>query len=114
MLGGVRVDHRDPLLDVVDQDDGGLAPGQGLPDPGRVLGGRHLLGQLVSCTCSASRAESVTSTAAASGSCSAWEIRSAATCTGSAVSSASTAISVGPASESMLTRPFSSRLAATT
>ena len=47
-------------------------------------------------TASASSAESVTSTAAASGSCSAWLIRSAATCTGSAVSSARIAISVGP------------------
>ena len=38
----------------------------------------------------------MTSTAAASVSCSAWLIRSAATCTGSAVSSARIAISVGP------------------
>lgn len=52
-------------------------------------------------TASASSAESVTRTAAASGSCSAWLIRSAATCTGSAVESARTAISVEPASVSM-------------
>ena len=56
----------------------------------------------------------MTSTLAASGSCSAWLIRSAATCAGSAVSSASTAISVGPASASMPTTPRSSRLAAVT
>ena len=47
-------------------------------------------------------------------SCSAWLIRSAATCAGSAVSSARIAISVGPASESMPMRPLSSRLAAVT
>ena len=57
-------------------------------------------------TASASSTESVTSTAAASGSCSAWLIRSAATCTGSAVSSARIAISVGPASASMPMRPL--------
>ena len=56
---------------------------------------------------------SVTSTAAASGSCSAWLSRSAATYAGSAVSSARIRISVGPASESMPTRPLSSRLAVT-
>ena len=66
------------------------------------------------CTRSASAGESVTSTAAASGSCSDCDTRSAATSAGSAVSSASTMISVGPASESMLTIPRSSRLAATT
>ena len=64
-------------------------------------------------TSSASRSDGVTSTLAASGSCSAWLIRSAATYAGSAVSSASTAISVGPASESMPTTPLSSRLALT-
>ena len=51
------------------------------------------------------RRESVTSTEAASGSCSAWLIRSAATCTGSAVASARIAISVGPASASMPIAP---------
>lgn len=56
-------------------------------------------------TASARSTESVTRTAAASGSCSAWLIRSEATCTGSAVSSARTAISVGPASASMPIRP---------
>ncbi len=65
-------------------------------------------------TDAASSGESVTSTEPAIGSCSAWLIRSAATNAGSAVSSASTAISVGPASESMPTMPRSSRLAATT
>ena len=60
------------------------------------------------------RRDGVTSTLAASGSCSAWLIRSAATCTGSAVSSARMAISVGPASASMPTTPRSSRLAAVT
>ena len=65
-------------------------------------------------TASASSAESVTSTAAAIVSCSAWLIRSAATCTGSAVASARIAISVGPASASMPMRPLSRRLAAAT
>src|SRR5439155_26162418 len=44
----------------------------------------------------------------------AWLIRSAGTCRGAAVSSASTAISVGPASASMPTVPRTSRLAAVT
>jgi hypothetical protein len=65
-------------------------------------------------TASTSSGAGVTSTEAASGSCSAWLIRSAATCTGSAVASARIAISVGPASASMPTRPCSSRLAAVT
>ena len=64
-------------------------------------------------TSSASRSLGVTSTLAASTSCSAWLIRSAATYAASALSSASTAISVGPASESMPMRPLSNRLAAT-
>ena len=81
-------------------------------DPVGVLGGRDLRGTSSSSTASASAALSVTSTAPASGSCSAWLIRSAATCTGSAVSSARIAISVGPASESMPIQPRSSRLAA--
>ena len=76
---------------------------------------------LVACTClsssastsSASLGESVTRTAAASGSCSAWLTRSAATYDASAVSSARIAISVGPASESMPTWPLSSRFAVT-
>jgi hypothetical protein len=65
-------------------------------------------------TAASSSMESVTSTLAASGSCSAWLIRSAATCRGSAVSSASTAISVGPASASIPTTPRTSRFAAVT
>ena len=65
-------------------------------------------------TASASASLGVTSTAPASGSCSAWLIRSAATCAGSAVSSARIATSVGPASESMPISPRSSRLAAVT
>ena len=52
----------------------------------------------------------MTSTAAASGSCSAWLIRSAATQAGSAVSSATIMISVGPASESMPTLPITKPL----
>ena len=63
-------------------------------------------------TASTSASDAVTSTDAAFGSCSAWEMRSAATCTGSAESSARTAISVVPASESMPISPRSSRLAA--
>ena len=65
-------------------------------------------------TASASAGDVVTSTDAAAGSCSAWLMRSAATCTGSAVSSARIAISVVPASESMPMRPRSTRLAAVT
>ncbi len=56
-------------------------------------------------TASASCSLSVISTLAAMGSCSAWLIRSAATNAASAVSSAMIAISVGPASASMLTVP---------
>lgn len=62
----------------------------------------------------ASSSESVTRTAAAIGSCSAWLIRSAATCAGSAVASARIAISVGPASASIPMRPLRRRLAAAT
>ncbi|CAM5647361.1 hypothetical protein SCYAM73S_03921 [Streptomyces cyaneofuscatus] len=65
-------------------------------------------------TASASSAESVTRTAAASGSCSAWLIRSAATCTGSAVASARIAISVGPCLGVDADRPLKKRLAAAT
>ena len=64
-------------------------------------------------TSSARRNESVTSTEAAIGSCSAWLTRSAATYAASAVSSARIAISVGPASESIPTMPLSSRFAET-
>ena len=64
-------------------------------------------------TSSARVSESVTRTDAASGSCSAWLTRSAATYAASAVSSARIAISVGPASESIPTMPLSSRFAAT-
>ena len=46
--------------------------------------------------------------------CSAWARRSAATCPGSAVSSASTTISLGPASLSISTCPRTRRLAAAT
>ncbi len=65
-------------------------------------------------TASASAGESVTSTEPEVGPCSAWLIRSAATSEASALSSARTAISVGPASESMPIRPANSRLAAAT
>ena len=51
---------------------------------------------------------------AASGSCSAWAIRSAATKRGGAVWSAMIATSVGPASASVPTVPRSIRLAAAT
>lgn len=62
----------------------------------------------------ASSSLGVTSTLPAISSCSAWLIRSAATCAGSAVWSARIAISVGPASASMPTRDRHSRLAAVT
>ncbi len=65
-------------------------------------------------TASASAADGVIRTEAAIGSCSACEIRSAATNDGVAVSSATIAISVGPASASMPTRPLTRRFAATT
>ena len=113
VLGGVGVDHRDAVVEVVDQHRAGLRPGQRGGDPLGVLGRRDLavelrvdrVGQLGGV---------VTSTEAAFGSCSAWLIRSAATCTGSAVSSASTAISVVPASASIPTSPRTSRFAAVT
>ena len=89
-------------------------PRSAVGDPLGVLGGRRPGASSSASTASASSTESVTSTLAASGSCSAWLIRSAATCTGSAVSSARIAISVGPASESMPISPRSSRFAAVT
>jgi hypothetical protein len=108
VLGGVGVDDRTPVVDVGHQDASPdcLPPSAG-GDPLGVLGGAtwrfelgvDRVGQLDGV---------VTSTLAASGSCSAWLIRSAATCTGSAVSSARIAISVGPASASMPIRPRSS------
>ena len=76
-------------------------PDERLGDPLAVPGGGDLARAAPSPPPRRARAESVTSTAAAITSCSAWLIRSAATCTGSAVSSARIAISVGPASESM-------------
>ena len=54
------------------------------------------------------------STDAATTSCSACEMRSAATNAGSALSSATIAISVGPASLSMPTLPRNNRLASVT
>ena len=57
-------------------------------------------------TASARASLGVTRTLAAIGSCSDWLIMSAATNAGSAVSSAITAISVGPASESIATVPW--------
>src|SRR5450759_1087091 len=65
-------------------------------------------------TARASSSESVTSTDAAIGSCSAWLTRSVATCAGSAPASARMAISVGPASASIPTTPRTTRLAAAT
>ena len=58
--------------------------------------------------------EVVTSAAGESGPCSAWPSRSAATISGSAVSSAMTATSDGPASRSIATRPNSWRFASAT
>ncbi len=55
-----------------------------------------------------------TSTAASSGSCSAWARRSSASQAGSAVSSARMSSSVGPATLSMPQRPISCRLASAT
>ena len=57
---------------------------------------------------------SVTRTAAASLSCSAWDKRSAATCRGSAPSSATARISLGPAIMSMDTVPNTCFLASAT
>ncbi len=65
-------------------------------------------------TASASDGEQVTRTAAESGPCSAWLNRSAATWAGSAVSSASTMTSEGPAGMSIATWPKTSSLAAVT
>jgi hypothetical protein len=65
-------------------------------------------------TRSAISAEVVTSTAEALGSCSAWESRSAAMNSGSAHSSATTRISLGPAMMSMPTVPATIFLARTT
>ena len=65
-------------------------------------------------TALASSGESVTKTAAAITSCSAWLIRSAATSAAMAEESARIAISVGPASESIPMTPRSARFAAAT
>ena len=46
MLGGVGVDDHQPGVEVVDQDDAGLPPGQRRPDPLDVLGRRDLPLQL--------------------------------------------------------------------
>ena len=65
-------------------------------------------------TASASASSGVTSRAGESGPCSAWVRRSAATVAGSAVASASTRPSDGPAGRSMPTSPTISILAAVT
>ena len=65
-------------------------------------------------TALANSTESVTKIAAAMTSCSAWLIKSAATSLARAEESARTAISVGPASESIPITPRSARLAAAT
>ena len=65
-------------------------------------------------TAAANSGESVTSTAAAITSCSAWLIKSAATSAAIADESARIAISVGPASESIPITPRKARLAAAT
>ena len=41
VLGGIRVDHGDPGLEIVDQDDAGLPAGQRRGDPLDVLGRSH-------------------------------------------------------------------------
>ena len=66
------------------------------------------------CTFSASSGQVVTRTADARTSCSAWDIRSAATNFGSAVSSAITRTSLGPAIMSISTTPYSSFFAVAT
>ncbi len=65
-------------------------------------------------TASARASEGVTSSEGESGPCSAWLRRSAATCAGSAVSSATTMTSVGPAGMSMAQESRTSSLAAVT
>ena len=102
---------RRPCVEVVDQHDADCSPVSAAVTRSACLVAGTCRASSAS-TASASATESVTSTLAASGSCSAWLIRSAATCAGSAVSSARIAISVGPASASMPTTPRSSRLAA--
>ncbi|CAB4337622.1 unannotated protein [freshwater metagenome] len=62
----------------------------------------------------ASSIELVTKMLAADLSCSAWLIKSVATSEALALSSATMAISVGPASESIPIKPRSARFAATT
>ena len=114
VLGGIRVDDLLALVEVVDQRRSPTAR----PDSAAVTRSACLVAatwrlELGLAPRRASRVESVTRTLAASGSCSAWLIRSAATYAGSAESSARIAISVGPASESMPTTPRSSRFAAT-
>ena len=114
VLGGVGVDDPQPGVEVVDQHDARLRAVERGADPLGVLGRRAPARAPAPGRRRPAPRWSVTSTAPASGSCSAWLIRSAATCAGSAVSSARIAISVGPASESMPIRPRSSRLAAVT
>src|SRR3984893_1528378 len=103
MLGGDPVGLGDHLVLAGAQDDlTVVAPG----DPGDV-GGRHTVScrstsAAVAC---ASLSEVVSRIAGEVGPCSAWPKRSVAHISASAVSSAMTRISVGPAKRSMPTRP---------
>ena len=82
VLGGVGVDDGEAGVEVVDQDDAGLRSGERLADPLGVLGGRRPGRSRSARDGVGERRESVTSTEAAWGSCSAWLTRSAATWAG--------------------------------
>jgi len=105
VLGAVRVDDPEALVDAVDEEIADCLPLRAGTIRSSMCLVAAICGSSSFSTASARAVESVTRTAAASGSCSAWLIRSAAMCAGSAVSSARTAISVGPASASMPIRP---------
>ena len=82
MLRAVRVDHLEALLQVVDEHDRGLLAAQRGRHAAAVHAWRPPGRSSLASTAPASSTDGVTRTAAASGSCSAWETRSAATCVG--------------------------------
>ena len=113
MLDGELVGQRVRLVEVVDDVHLAVVAPGGAGD----VAGRHARQQLLDVgdrLHGPSGSEVVISTAGESGPCSAWLSRSTATTNGSACSSATTRISVGPAKRSMPTSPKSCRLASAT
>ena len=82
--------------------------------PPMIIGSSPIRRSIASKASSATRVEVLISQPAEVGPCSSWPAMSAATSSGSALSSAITRISVGPASRSIPTLPNSWRLASAT